>query len=199
MLRVGLTGGIGSGKSHVSRLLASYGAAVVDADVVAREVVAPGTPGLARVAERFGSRVLAQDGSLDREALGRRVFADPAELAGLNAIVHPLVGERTAELVAAAGAAGAAVLVHDVALLVENGLQADYDLVVVVDAPVEAQLERLVTRRGMTTDAAEARIASQAGRQQRLAVADEVLRNDGTREQLDARVRELWQRLVARA
>lgn len=199
MLSVGLTGGIGSGKSAVSRLLVEHGGALVDADLVAREVVAPGTPGLAQVVAEFGPDVLRPDGALDREALGRRVFPDPAALARLNAVVHPLVGRRTAELAAAAQAEGTAVLVHDVALLVENDLTGRYDVVVVVDAPPELQLRRLVEQRGMTESDARARMARQATREERLAAADEVVRNDGTLEQLRTRVEAIWVRLLARA
>ncbi len=198
MLSVGLTGGIGSGKSAVSRLLVERGAALVDADLVAREVVAAGTPGLAQVVAEFGPDVLRPDGALDREALGRRVFPDPAALARLNAVVHPLVGRRTAELAAAAEGEGTAVLVHDVPLLVENDLAGRYDLVVVVDAPPEMQLRRLVEQRGMTDSDARARMARQATREQRLAAADEVVCNDGTLEQLRTRVDALWSRLRAR-
>ena len=132
MLKVGLTGGIGAGKSEVSRLLAGYGAVLVDADRIAREVVEPGTPGLAAVVEAFGEDVLTAEGALDRPKLGTIVFADPAKLQTLNAIVHPLVGARSAELEAAAGPD--AIVVHDVPLLAENGLAPLYDLVVVVDA-----------------------------------------------------------------
>jgi len=195
---MGLTGGIGSGKSAVSRLLVEHGAALVDADLVAREVVAPGTPGLAQVVAEFGPDVLRPDGALDREALGRRVFPDPAALARLNAVVHPLIGRRTAELAAAAEVEGTAVLVHDVPLLVENDLAGRYDLVVVVDAPPELQLRRLVEQRGMTDSDARARMARQATREQRLAAADEVVCNDGTLEQLRTRVDALWSRLRAR-
>jgi len=198
VLSVGLTGGIGSGKSAVSRLLVERGAALVDADLVAREVVAAGTPGLAQVVAEFGPDVLRPDGALDREALGRRVFPDPAALARLNAVVHPLVGRRTAELAAAAEVEGTAVLVHDVPLLVENDLAGRYDLVVVVDAPPELQLRRLVEQRGMTDSDARARMARQATREQRLAAADEVVCNDGTLEQLRTRVDALWSRLRAR-
>ena len=193
MLKVGLTGGIGSGKSTVSRQLSSYGAVVIDADVVAREVVAPGSPGLAQVVAEFGTAVLRPDGSLDREAVGALVFADPARLAALNAIVHPLVGARMDELEEQARADGAPVVVLDVPLLAENGLAPLYDEVVVVDCPVEVAVRRLVELRGMTEEDARARIAAQATREQRRAVATHVLDNSGTPEQLAQQVRALWE------
>ncbi|WP_407553687.1 dephospho-CoA kinase [Streptomyces sp. Pv4-95] len=193
MVKVGLTGGIGAGKSEVSRLLASYGAVIVDADRIAREVVEPGTPGLAAVAEEFGDGVLTPEGTLDRPKLGGIVFADPEKLKALNAIVHPLVGSRSAELEAAAGSE--AVVVHDVPLLTENGLAPLYDLVVVVDAAPETQLDRLVRLRGMSEDEAKSRMAAQATREQRLAVADHVIDNDGPLEALEPQVRAVWERL----
>ncbi|MFI9079370.1 dephospho-CoA kinase [Streptomyces sioyaensis] len=193
MVKVGLTGGIGAGKSEVSRLLASYGAVIVDADKIAREVVEPGTPGLAAVVEEFGDGVLAPDGTLDRPKLGGIVFADPEKLKALNAIVHPLVGGRSAELEAAAGPD--AVVVHDVPLLTENGLAPLYDLVVVVDAAPQTQLDRLVRLRGMAEDEAKSRMAAQATREQRLAVADLVIDNNGPLEALEPQVRAVWERL----
>ncbi|MFI8866483.1 MULTISPECIES: dephospho-CoA kinase [unclassified Streptomyces] len=197
MLKVGLTGGIGAGKSEVSRLLARFGAVLIDADRISREVVEPGTPGLTAVVEAFGPGILRPDGTLDRSALGSIVFADPARLATLNAIVHPLVGARSAELERAAGAG--AVVVHDVPLLTENGLTPLYDLVVVVDAKPGTQLDRLVTLRGMTESDARARMAAQATREERLAVADLVIDNDGPLEDLEPQVREVWSQLTARA
>ncbi|QTZ91387.1 dephospho-CoA kinase [Streptomyces auratus] len=193
MVKVGLTGGIGAGKSEVSRLLASYGAMIVDADKIAREVVEPGTPGLAAVVEEFGDGVLAPDGTLDRPKLGGIVFADPEKLKALNAIVHPLVGARSAELEAAAGPD--AVVVHDVPLLTENGLAPLYDLVVVVDAAPQTQLDRLVRLRGMAEDEAKSRMAAQATREQRLAAADLVIDNNGPLEALEPQVRAVWERL----
>ncbi|MFE4753958.1 dephospho-CoA kinase [Streptomyces mirabilis] len=197
MLKVGLTGGIGAGKSEVSRLLVRLGAVLIDADLIAREVVAPGTPGLAAVVDAFGQDVLAPDGGLDRPKLGSIVFADPEKLAVLNSIVHPLVGARSRELESAA--AEDAVVIHDVPLLAENALRPLYDLVVVVDASPETQLDRLVRLRGMTEADARARMAAQATREQRLGVADVVIDNDVPLEELEARVREVWADLVRRA
>jgi dephospho-CoA kinase len=197
MLTVGLTGGIGAGKSEVSRLLISYGAVLVDADRIAREVVEPGTPGLAAVVEAFGPGILTPEGTLDRPRLGSLVFGDAERLAVLNRIVHPLVGARSAELQAAA--APDAVVVHDVPLLTENGLAPLYDVVVVVDASPATQLDRLVRLRGMSPDEARARMAAQATREQRRAVADHVIDNDGPFEALEPRVRRLWEELTARA
>ncbi|MFF7131605.1 dephospho-CoA kinase [Streptomyces sp. NPDC008196] len=197
MLKVGLTGGIGAGKSEVSRLLVEHGAVLIDADRIAREVVAPGTPGLAAVVQAFGEEVLAEDGSLDRPRLGSIVFADPDRLAVLNSIVHPLVGARSRELESAA--AEDAVVVHDVPLLAENALAPLYDLVVVVDASPETQLDRLVRLRGMTEQDARARMAAQATREKRLEIADVVIDNDVPLDELHRRVREVWGDLVRRA
>ena len=195
MFTVGLTGGIGSGKSAVSARLRSHGAVVLDADLVAREVVEPGSAGLAAVVEAFGADVLTADGALDRPALGRRVFGDRAQLDRLNAILHPRIAERTAELWVQAERSGAEVLVHDVALLVENGLAGRYDAVVVVATEPATQIDRLVRLRGMPEDEARARIAAQAPLADKLAVATHVIRNDGTREELEAQVEDLWARL----
>lgn len=195
MLRVGLTGGIGSGKSEVSRRLAEHGAVLIDADVAAREVVAPGSPGLAQIAGAFGDGVLRPDGSLDRERLGEIVFGDPGLRAKLNEIVHPLVrewmyaAERAA--VPAAGPPGP-VIVHDVPLLAESRGKEGFDVVIVVDVPPELQVERLVSVRGLAPDQARARMAAQATREQRLAVADVVIDNSGSLEDLDRRVAEVW-------
>ncbi|MEV0914532.1 dephospho-CoA kinase [Streptomyces sp. NPDC049967] len=197
MLKVGLTGGIGAGKSEVSALLVGHGAVLVDADRIAREVVEPGTPGLAALVEEFGTGILAPDGTLDRPKLGSIVFSDAARLAALNAIVHPLVGARSAELERAAGTGS--VVVHDVPLLTENGLAPLYDLVIVADAAPATQLDRLVRLRGMTEADARARMAAQATREERLAVADLVIDNDGPVEALAPQVREVWSELVRRA
>lgn len=190
VLRVGLTGGIGSGKSAVSELLGRAGAVVVDADLLAREVVAPGSPGLAAVVEVFGPEVLLADGSLDRPALGAKAFADDGARHALNAVLHPRIARRTQELVAAAEAAGAALLVHDAPLLVEHGLGPDYHLVVVVDAPVELRLSRLAGR-GLTREQARARMAAQADDAARRAAADVWVGNAGTRQELAELVRSL--------
>ncbi|SEC60825.1 dephospho-CoA kinase [Streptomyces misionensis] len=197
MLKVGLTGGIGAGKSEVSRLLVEHGAVLIDADRIAREVVAPGTPGLRAVVEAFGTDVLAPDGSLDRPRLGSIVFADPDKLAVLNSIVHPLVGARSRELEEAA--APDAVVIHDVPLLTENGLAPLYDLVVVVDARPETQLDRLTRLRGMTEEDARARMAAQATREQRRAIADVVIDNDVPLDALRESVDAVWDDLVRRA
>jgi dephospho-CoA kinase len=197
MLKVGLTGGIGAGKSEVSRLLVERGAVLIDADRIAREVVAPGTPGLAAVVDAFGEDVLAPDGSLDRPKLGSIVFADPAKLAVLNSIVHPLVGARSQDLESAVSED--AVVVHDVPLLAENGLAALYDLVIVVDASPRTQLDRLIRLRGMTEEDARARMAAQATRDKRLKIADVVIDNDVPLHELERRVREVWADLVERA
>ncbi|MET9799918.1 dephospho-CoA kinase [Streptomyces sp. NPDC006368] len=197
MLTVGLTGGIGAGKSEVSRLLASYGALLIDADRIAREVVEPGTPGLAAVVDAFGPDILTPEGTLDRPRLGAIVFSDPDRLATLNGIVHPLVRARSAELQSAAGPD--AVVVHDVPLLTENGLAPLHDLVVVVDASPGTQLDRLVRLRGMTESEARARMAAQATREQRLAIADLVIDNDGPLEALEPQVRTVWAELTRRA
>ncbi|CAK7285494.1 dephospho-CoA kinase [Streptomyces sp. RM1] len=197
MLKVGLTGGIGAGKSEVSRLLVEHGAVLIDADRIAREVVAPGTPGLRAVVDAFGTDVLAPDGSLDRPRLGSIVFADPDRLAVLNSIVHPLVGARSRELEEAA--APDAVVIHDVPLLAENGLAPLYDLVIVVDARPETQLDRLTRLRGMAEEDARARMAAQATREQRRAIADIVIDNDVPLDALRKCVDEVWDDLVRRA
>jgi dephospho-CoA kinase len=197
VLKVGLTGGIGSGKSAVSARLDERGALVIDADKIAREVVEPGTPGLAAVVAEFGEEVLLPSGGLDRERVGKIVFADPDRLAALNAIVHPLVGERMQELMDAAPED--AIVVYDVPLLAENGLAGMYDVVVVVDAPEETQLDRLTSRRGMTEEDARARMANQATREQRRAVATHVIDNSGTLDDLKSQVDALWETLTRQA
>ncbi len=196
MLRIGLTGGIGSGKSTVAGLLAARGARIVDADRIAREVVEPGTPGLDAVVAAFGAGVLTPEGALDRPALAAVVFADPEARRRLDGIVHPLVRARAAELVAAAPLD--AVVVQDVPLLVETGQGASYDLVLVVQADLATRVRRLVGR-GLSEDDARARIAAQATDEQRRAVADVVLDNSGTVEELEAQVDRFWSERVAPA
>jgi len=192
---VGLTGGIASGKSTVAAILAELGAVVIDADQLAREVVAPGTPGLARVVEAFGPDVLASDGGLDRPRLGAIVFAEPERLQVLNGIVHPLVRARAAELEAAAPTG--ALVVHDIPLLAETGQGDRFEAVIVVDVPEEVQMERMLRDRAMTEDDARARIAAQAGREDRLAVATHVIENTGTLEDLRDRVAKVFESLTA--
>lgn len=194
MTRIGLTGGVGSGKSTVAALLAGHGALVIDADALAREVVAPGSEGLQEVVAAFGQEVLAPDGSLDRPALAAIVFADDGARARLNAITHPRIAARTAELMAAANPGQ--VIVHDVPLLVENNLAPSYDLVVVVEAERNVRLERLAAR-GMPEEEARRRMASQTSDEARRAVADVVINNSGTRDELVAAVDALWQRIAA--
>ncbi len=195
MLTVGLTGGVGAGKSTAAAALARLGAVVVDADVVAREVVAPGTPGLAAVADAFGRGVLAPDGSLDRPALGRLVFSDVGARRRLEGITHPLIAQRTSRLASAAPLD--AVLVHDIPLLVELDRGARYHLVVVVDAPPDVRLRRLVEGRAMDEDDARDRIAAQAGDDARNAAADVLLDGSGDAEHLVEQTRTLWrERLV---
>jgi dephospho-CoA kinase len=197
VLRVGLTGGIGSGKSTVSALLAGHGAVVIDYDRLAREIVEPGRPALAAIAERFGDGVIAADGTLDRPALGGIVFGDGSALADLNGITHPAIRDLAAEKERAAGAG--AVVVHDNPLLVEMGADAQCDVVVVVDVPVEVQVERLTTLRGMTPDDARARIAAQASREQRTGVADVVIDNTGPESELAVIVGGIWGELASKA
>ena len=205
MLRVGLTGGIGSGKSAVAQRLAALGAVVIDGDTAARAVVEPGTPGLQRIAETFGPTVLAPDGTLDRAKLAGIVFADEAARQQLNAITHPLIlahimaQEEAAREQAAQGDGGQdTIVVHDVPLLAEGQRAADFDVVVVVDVPAELQITRLAGR-GLPEDQARARMAAQATREQRLAIADIVIDNSGTQDDLDKRVAEVWADLIARA
>jgi len=194
-VRVGLTGGIGSGKSTVSALLAERGAYIIDYDLLAREAVAEGTPALAAIVERFGSGVLLPDGTLDRPALGAIVFGDESARRELEAITHPAIGELAW---ARDGAAPEnAVIVHDHPLLIEVGLDKLVDLVVVVDVPEDAQVDRLVELRSMSEADVRARIAAQSDRSSRLAAADVVIDNSGSLEDLLASVNDLWERLEA--
>jgi dephospho-CoA kinase len=189
MVRVALTGGIASGKSMVAAELAARGAIIIDADVLAREVVEPGTSALAAIIDRFGPQVL-NDGRLDRALLGQIVFADPLARRDLERIVHPAVRARAGELERAAGAA--AVVVHVIPLLVETGQQEDFDLVITVDVDHETQTQRLMTRNGLSRAEAESRIAAQASREDRMIAADVVLDNTGTVTQLREQIDALW-------
>jgi dephospho-CoA kinase len=200
MLRVGLTGGIGSGKSAVAERLAALGAVVLDGDKAARAVVEPGTPGLAQIAETFGPGVLRADGSLDRAKLASIVFSDEAARLQLNAITHPLVYAhiRRAENEAVAAGGPDTIVVHDIPLLAEGKRATEFDAVIVVDVPAELQVTRLAGR-GLPEDQARARMAAQATREQRLALADIVIDNSGTLDDLDRRVTEVWTDLKARA
>jgi len=195
MLRVGLTGGIGSGKSTVARRLAELGATIVDADQIAREVVEPGTGAYQRIVDRFGESVVRPDGALDRPALGRMVFGDPAALADLEGITHPEIWEVTATRIATARRDG--IVVHDMPILVEKSLMSDYHLVVVVDTPQEERVRRLVADRGMTEEDARSRMAAQATDAQWSAAADAILPNTGTVEDLHDAVDMLWSERVA--
>lgn len=196
-LRIGLTGGIAAGKSTATQRFAELGAHVIDADVLAREAVAPGSPGLAQVAAEFGHEVLAEDGSLDRQALGAIVFGDDAARERLNGIVHPEVRRISGERERAAIEAGERVIVHDIPLLIEVGRAEDFDLLVVVHTPAAVRLRRLIEGRGMSPEDAERRIAAQVGDDERVAVADVLLDGAGGVEQLRAQVDELWRQRVA--
>ncbi|MDQ2796133.1 MAG: dephospho-CoA kinase [Actinomycetota bacterium] len=193
-MRVGLTGGVGSGKSTVAALLSQRGAFVIDADAISREVVEPGTPGFNSVVARFGDGVVGPDGSLDRPALAQIVFADDEQRAELNAIVHPLVGQRVAEIEAAA--VEGSVTVYDVPLLVESNMAAGFDFVVVVLATVDTRLSRLAGR-GMAEADARNRMAAQAGDDQRREIADEVIDNNGDLDALTVQVDRIWKRVQA--
>jgi dephospho-CoA kinase len=196
--KVGLTGGVASGKSTVSAILAELGAVVIDGDVLAREVVAKGTPGLDAVVAEFGARLLTPDGDLDRPAMGRLVFGDlddaPAARRRLEAIVHPLVFARIVELEAEAPAD--ALVVHDIPLLAESGRADTFDAVIVVDVPEEVQVERMVEQRGWTEEDARARIAAQATPEARRAIATYLIDNTGTLEDLRSRVTEVFDDLI---
>ena len=196
MRRVGLTGGIGAGKSTVARLFSRYGAVVVDADALAREVVAPGTPGLAEIVGVFGEGVLSPDGTLDRPGLGKIVFADQVSLRRLEAITHPRIAAESSRLVALAEESGAQVLIHDIPLLVENGLPDTFDDVVVVEAPDDIRLARLEGR-GLPREQALERMKAQATNEQRRAAASYVIDNGTTRERLREQVDQVWAALTA--
>jgi dephospho-CoA kinase len=198
MQRIGLTGGIAAGKSVAAQRLVERGAVVLDYDVLSRDAVAPGSPGLAELVDAFGDGGLAPDGTLDRPGLAAVVFADDAARARLNGIVHPVVRRLAAEREAAAAAADpGAVVVHDVPLLVESGYADAFHLVVLVQAPAVLRVERLVRTRGMNRTEAERRIAAQAPDEDRLAVADVVLDGSGAPDELREQVDALWDRLAA--
>jgi dephospho-CoA kinase len=200
VLNVGLTGGIGAGKSEVTRRFADLGATVIDADALAREVVDVGTPGLSEVVAEFGDGMLASDGSLDRDKLAALVFGDDDARRRLNGIVHPLVGERVVQLMTHAQEHNAdGVVINDVPLIVEAGVAERYDVIVVVDAPEQTQLDRLTGVRGMAEADAKARMSKQASRDERLAIADYVITNDGDLDGLQAQVDEIWAQLSGRA
>jgi dephospho-CoA kinase len=192
MLHLGLTGNIASGKSAVASLLAHHGATIIDADVLAREVVAPGTPGFAAVVEQFGPQVVRDDGTLDRAALRRQVFTDPARRETLNAIVHPAVGRLRDLRVAEARSRGDRVVISDIPLLFEVGLEHAFDGVLLVDAPEDERLRRLMADRGLPRAEAVAMLAAQTPSAEKRARATWVIDNDGSREQLAGRVAELW-------
>ena len=192
--RIALTGGIASGKTAVARMLEDKGAVLIDADVLSREAVAPGTRGLAAIVDRFGGIVLRPDGSLDRAKLGQIVFGDEHARADLNAIVHPAVRVRAAELQLQADPD--AVVIQVIPLLVETGQAEDFDLVIVVDCDEQVQIQRLVQRDGFTRSEARSRLRAQASRAQRNAVADVIVDNSGTLDELRPRVDELWRRLT---
>jgi len=194
VIRVGLTGGIGSGKSTVSALLRERGAVVIDYDVLARQIVGPGEPALDRIAARFGAGVLTSDGVLDRRVLASIVFADEDARRDLEAITHPAILRAAERIESASG--DATVVVHDVPLLAETGVAEDYDVVLVVDAPESAQVERLMRDRRMDESEARARIRAQAGREQRLAVADHVIDNSDGVDDLARQVDRFWRRLT---
>lgn len=196
MQLVAVTGGIASGKSAVAARLAELGAVVVDADQVAREVVEPGTPALARIAREFGPEFVRPDGSLDRQRLGAVVFADPEKRLLLNAITHPAVAERSHELFARAAAADPdAIVVYDVPLLVDTDRTDEFDLIVTVVADAEERVRRMVALRGMTEDEARGRIAAQAGDDERIAIADVVIDAGGSLDDTRAQADDLWRRL----
>ena len=194
MLRIGLTGGIGAGKSTVAGLLAAHGAEIIDADVIAREVVAPGEPLVDTLAEAFGRDIVSADGGLDRARLAAVAFADPESTARLGALMHPVIRDRTAQRFAASTAE---VVVHDVPLLVENHMETGYHLTLLVDVPADVRLDRLVASRGMDRDDAQARIARQASDEERRAACDVLIDNSGTPTAAEAVVDRLWTERLA--
>ena len=196
MFLIGLTGGIGSGKTTVATRLKALGARIVDADKIAREIVEPGEPALAELAEAFDG-VLNADGTLNRAELARQAFAAPEATEKLNSITHPRIRERTLERFAQARTDGVPVLVYDMPLLIENGEYKKMDHVLVVDAEDEIRIDRLVNSRGLDEEDARRRIAAQISREERLAAADSVVDNSGTRDQLLQQVDTFWEQVVA--
>lgn len=197
MQLIGLTGGIASGKSTIARRLAEHGAVHLDADQLARDVVAPGTPALAQIARRFGQGIITGDGELDRAALGALVFSDGSALEDLESIVHPAVQELTRRLIREAGERDPdAVVVYDVPLLVEAGVDHPWDLIVVADAPAEMRVERLMAHRGMSAADARARVRNQASDEERRAIADVIIDTSRSEEETLAAADALWERLT---
>ena len=199
MLIVGLTGNAASGKSSVAQLMAARGATIVDADVLARIAVEPGSPGLKAIVEHWGPGILTPDGSLDRETMRHRVFANPKELEALTAIVHPAVARLRDQAIAVARAQGARIVICDIPLLFEKDLARDYDVIVLVDAPKAVRLERLTTRRGLAQDDAIHLIAAQMPAELKRAHADFIIDNDSDQRALSRRVDAVWAALEARA
>lgn len=199
-MHIGLTGGIAAGKSAVAARLKEHGAVVIDSDAIVRQLQAPAQPGLVAIAREFGPNMIAPSGELDRQALGTLIFDDDDARARLNAIIHPLVRQRSSELVQAAVAEKGqdVVIVHDIPLLVETGQADDFDPVLVVEAPREDRIHRMIDRRGMSQAEAVARIDAQATDEQRRAVADHVLVNDGSLADLEAAVDAWWHRMAPR-
>jgi dephospho-CoA kinase len=199
MLVVGLTGNIGSGKSTVAQMIARRGVTVIDADTLARDAVTPGSAALQRIVDRWGRGILAADGTLDRAALRARVFGHLAELDALNTIMHPEIGRRRDALIAEARWRGERVVLCDIPLLFEVQLDRAVDMVILVDAPRETRLERLVIRRGLVRSVAEAIMSTQLSSEHKRELADFVIDNDGTLDDLDARVSEVWRAVEQRA
>ncbi len=199
MLNIGLTGNIGAGKSTVARFLESWGAVVIDADKLTREVQEPGSPTLAAIAERFGPAVLGPDGALDRQVMRERVLNDETELAALNEIVHPAVQARRAALAAEASIRGVRIIVNDIPLLFEVLEPATFDLVVLVDAPVELRRHRIMAERGLSRSDADRMIAAQLPSSEKRARSDVVIDNTGSLEELERSCRDAWHGILVRA
>lgn len=196
MRRIGLTGGIGSGKSTVAAMLAERGALVIDADAISRELVEPGSPALAELVAAFGPGILREDGSLNRGELAQLAFGSPDGTQRLNAIMHPRIRAESERRLTAAAASGGSVVVYDMPLLLETGQQGLVDLVLVVDVPEEIQLERAAGERGLDADDVRRRMAVQVSRAERLAAADAVIDNSGSIDATRAQVDRLWEQLA---